>query len=192
MAGSLWYKHQTASQSMYYTMRSVAGKTFRIRPDLKDMFQGEFEYPLEIHLGTIPFVVLETSSTVLHVGFDDSYICISAVRTTKWDKFIQQAVSLGVKFTTVVRGSAQSFKTSSLCQETIVSTGAVIAAQTKIGCHVIVNRGCLIGHHIIVGDYVTISPGANIGGKVKIGHRFYIGMGAVILNGIKTGEKSVV
>jgi hypothetical protein len=37
------------------------------------MFQGEFVYPLEILRDTIPFVVLQPSSTVLHVGFDKTY-----------------------------------------------------------------------------------------------------------------------
>lgn len=124
--------------------------------------------------------------------FDDSYRGVCAVGTTKRDKFIQQAISLGLKFTTIVHSSTQVFSSSSLGQGTIVSAGVVIAAQTRIGCHVIINRGCLIGHHIETGDYVTISPGANIGGKVKIGDHSYIGMGAIILDGITIGSNSVV
>ena len=124
--------------------------------------------------------------------FDDSYRGVCAVGTTKRDKFIQEAISLGLKFTTIVHPSAQVFPSSSIDQGAIVSAGVVIAAQTRIGCHVIINRGCLLGHHIVIGDYVTISPGANIGGKVKIGARSYIGMGAVILDGITIGNNSVV
>lgn len=73
MAGSLWYKHQTASQSMYYSMRSIAEKTFKMQPDLNDIFEGEFLYPLEIFRDSIPFSVLKPACNVLHVGFDKTY-----------------------------------------------------------------------------------------------------------------------
>lgn len=126
------------------------------------------------------------------VQFDDSYRGVCAVGTTKRDKFIQQAISLGLKFTTIVHPSAQVFPSSSLGQGTIVSAGVVIGTQTRIGCHVIINRGCLIGHHVETSDSVTISPGANIGGRVKIGNHSYIGMGAVILDGIIIGNNSIV
>lgn len=123
---------------------------------------------------------------------DDSYRGVCAVGTTRREKFIQQAVSLGLRFTTIVHPTARVSPTALLGQGTIVSAGAVVAAHTKIGCHVIINRGCLIGHHVEIGDYVTVSPGANIAGKVKMEHRAYIGMGAVILDGILVGGNSVV
>lgn len=123
---------------------------------------------------------------------NDSYRGVCAVGATKRDNFILHSLSLGLKFTTIVHPSAQIFPTSSIDQGTIVSAGVVIAAHTKIGCHVIVNRGCLIGHHITVGNYVTISPGTNIGGKVTIGNNSYIGMGSIILDGISIGKNSVV
>lgn len=123
---------------------------------------------------------------------DDSYRGVCAVGTTRREKFIQQAVSLGLRFTTIVHPTAKVSRTALLGQGTIVSAGTVVAARTKIGCHVIINRGCLIGHHVEIGDYVTVSPGANIAGKVKIEQRAHIGMGAIILDGILVGGKSVV
>ncbi len=123
---------------------------------------------------------------------DDSYRGICAVGTTRRKKFIEQAISLGLKFTTIVHPTARISPSASLGQGTIVSPGTVVSAHTKIGRYVIVNRGCLIGHHVEVGDYVTVSPGVNIAGKARIGRRTYIGMGAVILNDILVGENSVV
>jgi len=123
---------------------------------------------------------------------DDSCRAVCAVGTTKRKKFIQQALSLGLRFTTIVHPTACVSRTALLGQGTIVSAGTVVAARTKIGHHVIINRGCLIGHHAEIGDYVTVSPGANIAGKVKIEQRSYIGMGAVILDGILVGASSVV
>jgi len=77
MAGSLWYKPRTPAQSIYYTVRCVAGKSFRMRPEIEDTFQGEFVYALPMLRETIPFACLLPSSTALHVGFDRTYLSIT-------------------------------------------------------------------------------------------------------------------
>jgi sugar O-acyltransferase (sialic acid O-acetyltransferase NeuD family) len=117
---------------------------------------------------------------------------VCAVGTPKRKGFIQQALSLGLTFVTIIYPGAQVSSTAMLGQGTIMSPGAVVAAATRIGSHVILNRGSLIGHHVEIGDYVTISPGANIAGRSKIGDSSYIGIGAVIIDGISVGSNSIV
>jgi UDP-perosamine 4-acetyltransferase len=117
---------------------------------------------------------------------------VCAVGSTKRKHFIQQAVTSGLEFATIIHHTAQVSDTDTLGIGTIISPGAIIAASTSLGRHVIVNRGSLIGHHVEIGDYVTISPGVNIAGGVKIGDLCYIGMGALILDGISIGNNSVV
>jgi sugar O-acyltransferase (sialic acid O-acetyltransferase NeuD family) len=117
---------------------------------------------------------------------------VCAVGSPKRKDFIQQAISSGLEFTTIVHPAAQVSQTAMLGIGTIISPGAIIAVSTSIGCHNIINRGSLIGHHVDIGDYVTISPGANIAGGSKIGDLCYIGMGAVILDKISIGSNSVV
>ena len=123
---------------------------------------------------------------------DDSYKGVCSIGTTKRDKFIEQALSLGLRFATIVHPTARVSPTASLGQGTIVSAGVIIASHTKIGRHVIINRGNLIGHHTEIGNYVTISPGANIGGKVRVKHHAYIAMGSIILDRISIGNNTVV
>ena len=123
---------------------------------------------------------------------EESYRGVCAVGTTKRKKFIQQALSLGLKFTTIVHPTSEVSPTALLDEGTIVNAGSILAAGTKIGRHVIINRGCLIGHHTEIGSYVTISPGANIAGRVKIGDCCYIGIGAIILDGLSIGSGSIV
>jgi acetyltransferase EpsM len=123
---------------------------------------------------------------------DKSYVAVCAVGSTDRYKFIQHALSLGLKFATVIHPGAGISPTTIMGNGVIVSQGAVIGAYTKVGDHTILNRGSLIGHHVQIGDYATISPGANIAGKCLIGNLCYIGMGAIILDGITIGDNSIV
>ncbi len=117
---------------------------------------------------------------------------ICAVGSPKRKKFIEQAQSKGLQFTTFVHPGAYISTSSTLGTGTIVGAGSIIAVKTSIGEHTIINRGCLIGHHVTIGNYVTISPGANIAGKTVIGDGSYIAMGAIILDGITIGKNVVV
>ncbi|MBI3943422.1 MAG: acetyltransferase [Chloroflexi bacterium] len=117
---------------------------------------------------------------------------ICAVGSTKRKEFIQQALSLGLEFTTVVHPAAWVSRTASLGPGTMVSSGSIISAYTKVGSHVLINRGSLIGSHGEIGDYVTISPGANLADTVRVGTCTYIGMGAIILESLSVGNNAVV
>ena len=124
--------------------------------------------------------------------FDNSYTGVCAVGATKRHGFIQQASSLGLRFSQIMHPEAVVSSTAILSQGIIVGPGTIIAAHTKIGSHAIVNRGCLIGHHVEIGNYVTVSPGANIAGRAKVGDFAYIGMGAIIIDGVSISNNSVV
>jgi sugar O-acyltransferase (sialic acid O-acetyltransferase NeuD family) len=123
---------------------------------------------------------------------DDAYRGVCAVGTPKRKGLIQQALALGLQFTSIVHPSAQVSPTASLGEGAIVNAAAVIAAKSRVGQHAILNRGCLIGHHVEIGHYVTISPGANIAGRARISDCSYVAMGAVILDGISVGCHAVV
>ncbi|MCW8822329.1 MAG: acetyltransferase [Sulfurovum sp.] len=123
---------------------------------------------------------------------DENCRGICAVGSPKRKKFIEQAQSKGLKFTTFAHPGAFISSSATLGTGSIVGAGSIIAVKTSIGAHTIINRGCLIGHHVTIGDYVTISPGANIAGKTVIGDGSYIAMGAIILDGITIGKNVVV
>ena len=123
---------------------------------------------------------------------DENCRGICAVGSPKRKKFIKQAQSKGLKFTTFAHPGAFISASSTLGTGTIVGAGSIISVKTSIGEHTIINRGCLIGHHVTIGNYVTISPGANIAGKTVIGDGSYIAMGAIVLDGITIGKNVVV
>lgn len=121
-----------------------------------------------------------------------SHKAVCSLGTTHRKNFVEQASSLGFKFTTLIHPTARISRTSSVKEGTIISAGVIIGAYAVIGSQTIVNRGCLIGHHTKIHDYVTISPGVNIAGAVTIGTRSYIGMGAIILDYVTIGNRAVV
>jgi len=168
----------------------VADYIFRIKDyELVGFIEGVDRRRCDGKLLNHPIIWIDDVSRLVEL---DSCKAVCAVGTTKRKHFIQQAVSSGLKFATIVHPAAQVSNSAILGKGTIISPGAIIAANTRIGCHVIINRGCLIGHHVEIGNYVTISPGANIAGKAKIGDLCYIGMGAVIIDGISVGNNSIV
>jgi sugar O-acyltransferase (sialic acid O-acetyltransferase NeuD family) len=121
---------------------------------------------------------------------DHQAIC--AIGTVQRSVFINQAETLGFKFATVRHPRARISATGTIGPGTLVSAGAVIAAQTRIGRFVILNRGCLIGHHTTIADYVTVSPGANIAGRVTLEEGCFVGIGASIVEDVRIGRYSVI
>lgn len=72
----------------------------------------------------------------------------------------------------------------------IITAGAILTTDIRIGKHVLLNLNCTIGHDVQIGDYSSVMPGANIAGEVNIGKEVLIGSGANILNGIHVGNYS--
>jgi sugar O-acyltransferase (sialic acid O-acetyltransferase NeuD family) len=133
----------------------------------------------------LPIVWIEDVSSL---GPEVRSVC--AVGSTKRRRFIEEAASLGVKFTSLVHPSAVVPESVTIGEGTIVGPGVVIAANTQIGNHVLVNRGVLLGHHVEVGDYATLGPGSNVGAYTRIGAQTYVGLGARIVDRITIGDQA--
>jgi sugar O-acyltransferase (sialic acid O-acetyltransferase NeuD family) len=121
-----------------------------------------------------------------------SHWAVCAFGSTTRRGFIDQAVSYGMRFATLVHPAARLSARSTAGPGTIIWPGAMISAYTTIGEHVIVNRGALIGHNTELGDCITVGPGANIAGSCRISSGSYVGMGAVIVERLRIGNGSVV
>ncbi len=121
-----------------------------------------------------------------------SHVALCALSTTRRSRFVEQAASLGMRFTTLVHPTARVSRTAEIGEGAIVSAGAIIGAHARIGRHAIVNRGALIGHHTAIGEYATLGPGVNIGGCCAIGEATYVGIGAIVLDKLAIGRGSLV
>ena len=121
-----------------------------------------------------------------------THVAVCALSTTHRRRFVAEAASHGVPFTSLVHPTARVSRRAHVAEGAIISAGAVIGAHARIGRHAIVNRGALVGHHTTIGDYVTLGPGANIGGCCTIHEATYVGIGAIVLDQLTVGRHSIV
>ena len=118
-------------------------------------------------------------------------LCICAISSTKRRTYIEQVSGRAI-FTTFVHPSSLILPPNWLGDGSVISTGVLVASNTRIGSHVFVNRGVRIGHHTSIGNLVTVQPGANIAGRVEVGESSYIGMGAIIVERLRIGKGAIV
>ncbi len=72
------------------------------------------------------------------------------------------------------------------------AASSCINPGSSIGDNVIVNTGAIVEHDCEVRDHVHISPGAKLAGNVTIGAKSAIGLGASIIQGVTIGENSTI
>lgn len=95
-------------------------------------------------------------------------------------------------YTCLVDASAVVARTAKLSHGVYVNAGVVIAANTRIGCHVNVNRSASIGHDVTLESFVSIGPGAILAGHVQVHKGAFIAAGATILPKITIGAGATV
>ena len=82
------------------------------------------------------------------------------------------------QFTNALSGLA--VQTSDIGVGVVISLGAVVQGDVKIGNHVIINTSASIDHDCQIGDFCHIAPNATLCGTVSVGSGSFIGAGSVI------------
>jgi sugar O-acyltransferase (sialic acid O-acetyltransferase NeuD family) len=70
----------------------------------------------------------------------------------------------------------------------ILSAGAVLTTDIRVGDHVFINLNSTIGHDAVIGSYTSIMPSVNIAGAVNVGEAVLLGSGSNIRNGVFIGN----
>jgi sugar O-acyltransferase (sialic acid O-acetyltransferase NeuD family) len=83
-------------------------------------------------------------------------------------------------FTTIIHPKASISKWVDIGEGSIITAGAVLTCDIKIGKHAHINLHTSIGHDCQIGDYFTSAPAANISGHCHFGDGVYIGTNASI------------
>ncbi|PZW86953.1 UDP-perosamine 4-acetyltransferase [Pseudomonas sp. 2848] len=107
-------------------------------------------------------------------------------------KLYEQFSGQGYRFATLVHPSAWVDPDVVLGEGVQVMAGAIVQADSHIGCNTIINTRAAIDHDCSVGQHAHIAPGATLCGGVTVADRCFVGSGATIIQGIEIGEDAVV
>ena len=87
-------------------------------------------------------------------------------------------------YITVIHPSAVVSKWVTIGEGSIITAGAVLTYNIRLGRHSQVNLLSTIGHDCQMGDYFTTAPSVNISGNCKAGESVYFGTNSCIREGV--------
>src|SRR5690606_18454756 len=88
------------------------------------------------------------------------------------------ALSLNVKFVTLVHPRSSVSPRSKIADGTVVMAGVSINSEAMVGKHCIINTNASVDHDCVIEDYVHLSPNVALAGNVTIGEGTHVGIGA--------------
>lgn len=107
-------------------------------------------------------------------------------------QLVAKLESFGLRAFTAVHPSATFGSQTEVAEGAVISAGAVISTNVRLGKHVHVNPGAIIGHDSIAQDFVSVNPGAVISGEVLLQSGALIGAAATVLQQLTVGSGSLV
>jgi sugar O-acyltransferase (sialic acid O-acetyltransferase NeuD family) len=125
--------------------------------------------------------------TSLNNGASDFVIGIgnNAVRKKISEKYDVNWISL-------IHPSAQIATNVSVGRGSVVMAGAVVNPCTSIGEDCIINTCAVVEHDNVIDNYVHISPNATLGGAVCVGEKTHIGIGTTVINNIDICNSCII
>ena len=109
-----------------------------------------------------------------------NYEVLVAVGDPNDRKKIVENLPLDTKYLTLIHPSAVISKFVEIWEGSIITPGAIITCDIKIGKHAHINLHTTIGHDCVIGDYFTSAPGVKISGKCHIDDCVYFGTNSAI------------
>ena len=101
-------------------------------------------------------------------------------------------VKHGLKIPMIVSNSAHISKHVTISEGVIVMPGAILMPGSSIGENCIINSRALIEHDVQIGDNCHVSTGAIINGGTVVGDNSFVGSGAVLFEGLNVGAGSLI
>src|SRR5947209_7667030 len=104
----------------------------------------------------------------------------------------RQAAASGWTFANAIHPNCIVASTVELGTGNMISAGAILNANARIGDHVIVNTAAIVEHDAVILDGATICPCACIGSRSIVEAGAFIGSAAVILPRVRVGCGAIV
>jgi sugar O-acyltransferase (sialic acid O-acetyltransferase NeuD family) len=114
------------------------------------------------------------------------------VGSTTRARVIERYARAGVRFVSIVHGSATVSAACRMGSGVAILANAIVNCGATLGDQVVVNSGAIVEHDAVIGPMSHIGPGAMVGGGTRIGARSQVGMGACVRDHIVLGEEVVV
>jgi sugar O-acyltransferase (sialic acid O-acetyltransferase NeuD family) len=93
-------------------------------------------------------------------------------------------------FATLVHPLAWMGEGVDVADGSIISAGALLTTDIRVGRHVHINLGCTVGHDADIGDFATLSQRVSLAGGARIASGCELGTAAVVLPRVEIGEWS--
>lgn len=94
-------------------------------------------------------------------------------------RVFQAVQDSGRRFATIVSPGAHISKQAKLGDGTVVLAGAVVQAGASLGQNVIVNAGAVIDHDAVIGNHAHAGPNSTVAGFGNLAERELLGPGCV-------------
>lgn len=130
---------------------------------------------------------------IVSSGITSFFLGIGAVKSLSLRrKLYEFARGKGLIPLDVVHGSAHVSSHVSFRAGVTIMVSATINAASSLGENVIINSGAIVEHDCEIGNHVHIATGAHLAGGVVVADESMVGVGAVIRQGVRIGARSMV
>lgn len=93
---------------------------------------------------------------------------------------------------TLVAPTARVSRFAEVGEGSVISPGAEISTNVRIGRFVHVMANAVVSHDSVVGDFSNVNPSTAVAGNCVLGEKVWLGIGAVTLQGMSIGDRAVV
>lgn len=113
------------------------------------------------------------------------YDVVVAIGDPSSRKKVVNNLPASTTYTSIIHPNAVISKWVEIGEGSIITAGAILTCNIKIGKHAHLNLQTTIGHDSMMGDYFTTAPAANISGNCNFGDCVYLGTNSAVRQGVR-------
>ena len=127
-----------------------------------------------------------------HKVRQDCYYIMGIANLKYKKQFVDQYLSDGAKFISLIHASAYISATAKFGEGIIIGPMANIGPNVIVGNYTLINSRCSLGHDTIIGNYNFISPNVCFSGFTRVGDSNLFGINSATIPGITIGDNNKI